>query len=217
MEAKSLWPGRPTVAALIACLLISITSGLLVSAQSSKKSSGAQAKNTKFSGAYTNLQPAQRRLVDEWFRQYNEVTKQNLKSSEDYDELAFSVRTTFEAVTHALMTSKLTDKQGRSLGTALDVISYIETVHGKIPEASGDLQFRIYVALKPTALQTLENSREFKRGGDNTVYHKGYPINYRQQAACPRFKSQARPTANARTSTWTTARRSSQRRSSTVI
>jgi hypothetical protein len=64
-------------------------------------------------------------------------------------------------------------------------VSYIETVHRKISEAEGDLQFRIYAALKPTALQTLEASREFKRGRDNAVYHKGYPINYRQEGGVP--------------------------------
>ena len=35
------------------------------------------------------------------------------------------------------------------------------------------------------ALATLERSREFKRGADNTVYHKGYPINYRAQGGTP--------------------------------
>jgi hypothetical protein len=108
-----------------------------------------------------------------------------LKPAEEYDDLSLSVRTTFEAVTHALMTSKLTDANGGSLGTALDVVQYLETVHGKIPESSGDLQFRIYVALKPTAFQTLDASREFKHTGDNTVFHKGYPTNYRQQGGTP--------------------------------
>ena len=31
----------------------------------------------------------------------------------------------------------------------------------------------------------LNRSREFKRGVDNTVYHKGYPINYREQGGSP--------------------------------
>ena len=52
---------------------------------------------------------------------------------------------------------------------------------GRIAGASGDRQFRIYVRLKPSAIDTLDRSREFKRGVDNTVYHHGYPINYRQQ------------------------------------
>ena len=31
----------------------------------------------------------------------------------------------------------------------------------------------------------LDRSREFKRGIDNAVYHKGYPINYREQRGTP--------------------------------
>jgi hypothetical protein len=185
MEAKHLNLGPSISLVMMAFVLFLMMPGLVVSAQPAKKSSGNQEQDIQFGGTYANLKPEQRRLVDEWFRQFNEVAKENLKASEDYDELSLSVRTTFEAVTHALMTSKLTDKNGRSLGTALDVVQYIETVHGKVPEARGDLQFRIYVALKPTALQTLEESREFKRGRDNTRYHKGYPLNYRQQGGVP--------------------------------
>jgi hypothetical protein len=170
---------------LIAFVLILIMPGLLVLSQSPKESRGTQEQNIQFGGTYANLKPSQRRFVDEWFRQFNEITKQNLKPEEEYNELPLSVRTTFDAVTHALMTSKLTDKDGRSLGTPLDLVSYLETVNGKIPEARSDLQFRIYVVLKPTALQTLENSREFKRERDNSHYHKGYPINYRQQGGVP--------------------------------
>jgi hypothetical protein len=51
--------------------------------------------------------------------------------------------------------------------------------------ASGDRQFRIYVQLKPEALQILQRSNEFKRGPDNTVYHKGYPICYRSTGGTP--------------------------------
>ena len=43
----------------------------------------------------------------------------------------------------------------------------------------------MYVRLTPNAREMLERSREFKRGVDNTVYHKGYPINYREQRGTP--------------------------------
>ena len=43
----------------------------------------------------------------------------------------------------------------------------------------------MYVRLTEGALDRLERSQEFKREGDNTVYHKGYPINYRQQGGAP--------------------------------
>ena len=185
MEAKLLKCGHAIFVALMTYVLISTMPHFSVAAQSSKNGSGAQEQNIQFGGTYDNLKPEQRRLVDEWFRQYNEIAKKNLKPAEDYDDLSFSVRTTFEAVTHALMTTRLTDQGGRSLGTTLDLISYLESVRGMIPEAKGDLQFRIYVALKPNALQILDASREFKRGDDNATYHKGYPMNYRQQGGTP--------------------------------
>ena len=43
----------------------------------------------------------------------------------------------------------------------------------------------MYVRLTPNAREMLDRSREFKRGIDNTVYHKGYPINYREQRGTP--------------------------------
>jgi hypothetical protein len=39
--------------------------------------------------------------------------------------------------------------------------------------------------LTANARETLERSREFKRALDNTVYHKGYPLNYRSQRGAP--------------------------------
>ena len=51
--------------------------------------------------------------------------------------------------------------------------------------AASDQQFRMYVRLTPAAIDTLGKSREFKRGADNTVFHKGYPISYRQQGGAP--------------------------------
>ena len=66
------------------------------------------------------------------------------------------------------------------MGTALDLVQAIEAINGKVPRARGDLQFRMYVLLKPDALQKLKDSTEFFRDRDNTVYHHGYPLNYRQ-------------------------------------
>jgi hypothetical protein len=43
----------------------------------------------------------------------------------------------------------------------------------------------MYVRLLPNAIDTLSRSREFRRGMDNSIYHKGYPINYRQQGGVP--------------------------------
>ena len=40
--------------------------------------------------------------------------------------------------------------------------------------AGGDRQFRIYVSLKPGALEILEKSNEFDRKADNTSFTKDF-------------------------------------------
>src|SRR6185312_16581583 len=129
----------------------------------------------EFHGTYAELKPAQKQLIDEWYAEYNRMTNDHSDPAE-YDTLSLSTRTTFEAVTHALMTTKLTDKTGKSIGDALDLVQAIEAINGKVPQARGDLQFRMYALLKPDALQKLKDSGEFFRDRDNTIYHHGYPL-----------------------------------------
>ena len=69
----------------------------------------------------------------------------------------------------------------------------MESISGQVPGASGDHQFRIYVRLVPAALDTLARSQEFKRGVDNTVFHKGYPTNYRAQGGTPSIQISIAP------------------------
>ena len=147
----------------------------------------------QFGGAYEELTPQQKVLVDNLYRRFSEVTGRELKPEEAYGQARLSVRTTFEAVTHALGTSALSDQNGDSLGTALDLIEHLETVNGKVKSARGDQQFRMYVRLKAGAKEILDRSREFSRGGDNTIYHKGYPLNYRQQGGIPSIQFSLSP------------------------
>jgi len=133
----------------------------------------------EFHGTYAELKPAQKQLIDEWYAEYNRMTNDHSDPAE-YDTLSLSTRTTFEAVTHALMTTKLTDKAGKPMGNALDLVQAIEAINGKVPQARGDLQFRMYALLKADGLQKLKDSTEFFRDRDNTVYHHGYPLSYRQ-------------------------------------
>jgi hypothetical protein len=139
----------------------------------------------EFAGTYEGLETEQRRLVDDWVERINAAIGRSLDAEQTYNDLPMSMRSTFEAATHALMESQLTDDQGNSMGSALDLIDQLERVNGKIKGAGGDEQFRIYVKLVPNAIEILEQSNEFSRGADNTVYHKGYPINYRQQGGVP--------------------------------
>ncbi len=148
-----------------------------------QESSGSRV--TSFGGTYVKLRPQQQTLVRNWIVEYNKITGKKLEAEKAYNELPFSRRTTFEAVTHALLTTKLTDSKGQPMGTALDLVELVERVNGKVQEARGDLQYRIYVLLKKDAVDNLYESREFKREMDNTVYHKDYPINFRQQGGAP--------------------------------
>jgi hypothetical protein len=137
------------------------------------------------SGNYEALSPQQRALVLEWHQEYEKITGTHVDPETSYDSLNPSVRTTFEAVTNALLKTNLTDENGQSMGNALSLVKLIESVHGKIPDTRGDQQFRIYVLLTDDAVDKLYKCREFKRIGDNTVYHIGYPINFRQQGGVP--------------------------------
>ncbi len=116
---------------------------------------------------------------------FNEVIGRSAPPDVVYNLARLSSRTTFDAVTHALMTTELTDESGQSLGTALDLVAQLETIKGKIKGAGGDQQFRISAVLKPDAREIMERSQQFQRKGDNTIYHKGYPVNYRQTVTAP--------------------------------
>jgi hypothetical protein len=154
----------------------------IAAAQRTDKQSHVQ---PEFGGTYNRLDPQQRRLVDDWFARYNKRTQRNVTPEDGYNAVPISIRTTFEAVTNALRTTSLTSKQGGSLGNALNLVEAVETARGGVPRARGDLQFRIYVILKSGALATLNSSREFNRGADNTVFHHSYPLNYRQTGGVP--------------------------------
>src|SRR5215831_3582549 len=96
----------------------------------------APSASQEFHGTYEELNPAQKHLIDEWYAEYNQMTHDNSKPT-DYNQFSMSTRTTFEAVTHALKTTQLTDKSGKSLGSALDLVESIEAINGKVPHARG--------------------------------------------------------------------------------
>jgi hypothetical protein len=79
----------------------------------------------------------------------------------------------------------MTDSQGKSLGRAIDLVEAVDQVMGEESGAGGDMQFRLYVYLKPNAIDVLSRSREFLHDKDNSVYHKGFPICYRLKNGPP--------------------------------
>ena len=146
----------------------------------------AQQPPQRFGGAYSDLDERRQQLVGDWVARFTKVTGKRLDARSFYDDiLSLSTKTTFDAVTHALMTTPLTDASGQKFGDGLVLIERVDSVKGEVSGASSDRQFRMYVRLTSNAREMLDRSREFKRGIDNTVYHKGYPINYREQRGTP--------------------------------
>src|SRR6516225_11342714 len=174
--------GRFTVTRLVAFVFLIAVA--VAASQAQPATAQAASTTPQFHGTYEELKPQQKQLIDEWYADYNKLTGDHADPKE-YNQFSLSTRTTYEAVTHALMNTTLTDKSGKPMGTALDLVESIETINGKVLRARGDLQFRMYVVLKPDALQKLKDSSEFFRDRDNTVYHHGYPLNYRQGGGAP--------------------------------
>jgi hypothetical protein len=138
-----------------------------------------------FGQSYVSLLPEQKRLIDDFVRRYNQTTDSKLNPEQAYNGARVSVRTTFDAITHALVSTKLTNEKGQSLGLAIDVVEALDEVLGEEAGAGGDRQFRMYVYLKPNAIDILSSSREFFHDKDNTIYHKGFPICYRLKNGPP--------------------------------
>ena len=135
--------------------------------------------------SYAELRPEQVRLIDNFIRSYNATTGSALVPQQVYDDARLSIRTTFDAVTHALLNAQMTDSQGKSLGRAIDLVDAVDQVMGEESGADGDMQFRLYVYLKPNAVDVLSRSQEFFHDKDNAVYHKGFPICYRLKNGPP--------------------------------
>lgn len=139
----------------------------------------------QFGKSYSTLRPEQKKLVDAYVQRYNETTGSKIVAQQAYDAARISVRTTFDAVTHALLMAKLTDEKGKSLGRAFDQVSAVDEIMGEEADVGGDRQFRLYVYLKPSAFDVLSRSREIVRERDNTVYHKGFPTCFRLKHGPP--------------------------------
>jgi hypothetical protein len=130
---------------------------------------------------YGDLQAVQKELFDGYARTYNQEAGFELSPGEYFDSLTLSERTTYDAVTHALASTSMSDEHGNSLGRVIDLVTGIERIAGQYYGRSGDQQFRLYVYLKEGAREVLEHSQEFEMTEINTVYHVGYPFSYRQE------------------------------------
>jgi hypothetical protein len=133
----------------------------------------------KFGGSFQELRPEQQRLVVDTVSRFNSSTGQSLNPELVYDGARVSVRSTFEAVTQALLNTKLTSESGDPLGNALELVDVVEDVAGEVSGARGDQQFRIYAVMKPGVIEKLQDANEFFRDKNNSRYHNGFPVCFR--------------------------------------
>lgn len=148
----------------------------------------------RFGGAYSGLDARRQQLVKDWVARFSEVIGRPLEPGPFYDEqITLSQKTTFDAITYALMMTPLTDESGTKYGDGLSIIERVDSVRGQVLGAAGDRQFRMYVRLEPDAVKMMERSKEFQRGMDNTIYHRGYPTNYREQGGTPSIQVSVAP------------------------
>jgi hypothetical protein len=145
----------------------------------------AKSSDQEMGKSYAALRPEQKRLVNDFVSHYSQTTGSNVVPQQAYDNARLSIRTTFGAVTHALLKTKLTDPGGKSLGRAIDLVDAVDEVMGEESGVGGDRQFRVYVYLKPNAVDILSRSQEFFHDKDNVHFHKGFPICYRLKNGPP--------------------------------
>jgi hypothetical protein len=178
-------------ARLIVATLLSLVSVDSVVVQPSPMQKNATPSQKTGSGeremgkSYATLRPEQQHLVDGFVSRYNQATGSQLVAEQAYDKARLSVRTTFDAVTHALLNAKITDTTGKSLGHAIDLVEAIDEIMGEEGGVAGDRQFRLYAYLKPNAFDILSSSQEFFRDKDNVTFHKGFPICFRLKNGPP--------------------------------
>jgi hypothetical protein len=179
------------MARLVVLILFSIVAVESVIAQTQPNQKKAttppkpKSETLELGKSYAALRPEQKRLVDDFVRRYDATTGSKLVPEQAYDNARLSIRTTFDAVTHALLNAKITDAQGKGLGRAIDLVDAVDEVMGEESGVGGDRQFRLYMYLKPNAVEILSQSQEFFRDKDNSVYHKGFPICYRLKNGPP--------------------------------
>ncbi len=175
-------------------------------------------RGRKVRSSYPDLEGRRKTLFDDFTKQYNEKTSFALTPEQYFASLSVSQRTTFDAVTHALMKTNLSDESGAPLGIALDLVAGIDRISGQQYGRQGDEQFRIYVTDAggcpgddgevPTILPQPRK---------HCVSRSVFRSIFARPARCQLFRSRCRKTVPKRTSTWTTVPAKCPKQCGTVI
>ena len=112
---RSVLPFRRVLAVLLV-LALGTLHGVSGAAGAQAQSAAGQAP--RFGGAYSGLDARRQQLVKDWVTRFSEVIGRQLEPGPFYDEqITLSQKTTFDAITYALMTTTLTDESGTSSAT----------------------------------------------------------------------------------------------------
>lgn len=97
-----------------------------------------------------------------------------------FAQLNLSERTTFVAITHAMLNTRLVGREdGMEMGDTLQLIDELLDIHGENIGAPSDQQFQLIMRLAPGALEKLIRADGFERG-ENHIFHKQFPNSFRQ-------------------------------------
>ena len=137
---------------------------------------------------FPDLTPEQQHLYEPYAYRDATARGQSMTAAKHFDSETVSARTTYDSVTDALLKSTLTDAGGKNQGTALALVASLDRIAGQYSGRMGDEQFRLFVELRPDAVDVLQRSVEFFRDRDNTVFHVGFPQNFRQVGRVPNIQ-----------------------------
>ena len=170
---------------VLSCMALALAVNPLAASHSARSQAPASPSRTD-AYAYSRLKGRQITIFAQWVAEQNKAASTNVHPATSYGALDQTQRSTYEAITHALSRSRLTDSNGGIIKpNGLELVQNLDEIAGQIKGVGGDKQFRIYVRLVPDAQDVLAKSTEFFRDKDNTVFHKEYPINYRQRGKVP--------------------------------
>lgn len=129
---------------------------------------------------FEDLAPQQRDMIHRVVRRCGVTTPQRSLGASVFVQFNASQRATFVGVTHALLSTQLTDsRDGSHLGDAFHLVDEVLDIEGESASLPSDHQFQLFVRLLPDAAGTLERAANFEKG-ENHIFHKGYPRSFRQ-------------------------------------
>lgn len=129
---------------------------------------------------FEDLAPEQRALMQKFLARCGVAADRLPVAASIFGQFHNSLRATFVGITHAMMHTSITDRQsGERLGDALSLIQELIDIQGENSALSSDHQFQLVVRLTPDALQKL-NRAAFLLKGENHIFHKDYPVSFRQ-------------------------------------